>query len=167
MAGLLERVCVSTSCRLWRRQLRQLTLGAAVGMVLAGALGYTELGRDLQQSLFTGRQLVARPQILNLGEVKSGDQVCCGFKLRNVGLRSLWVLGVQVDCACILTSDLPVQLRPLESRDVTLAVRVPVVTHSQEADHLVRVLPNVDDANGPLIRIRFRMIPQEMAPVSR
>ncbi len=122
---------------------------------------FTDLGRDIQTSVFEGRQLVAQTRIVNLGTVRSGEQVWCSFDVRNIGLDSVRVLGIEADCACMVSSDVPFSLSPFAKRAVRITVSVPHVACTQDVWHLLRVLPDCDGGKGPIIRLTMRVEPAQ------
>jgi hypothetical protein len=134
--------------------------GLALGVLVGACWTCTDAGRDIQASLFSGRQLITQTRVLDLGSVSTGTEARGRFAVRNVGLNSVRLLGVQADCACIVATDLPCTLAPFARHEIEIIVRAPEVADSQSIHHVLRVLPDCDAGNGPMVLVTMNVVPR-------
>lgn len=71
---------------------------------------YGDLYRGWQR--FNGIQLCAGDSVLDLGEIPAGQTKSGNFRLRNLGGKSVVVLGTEVGCACVTANELPMTVPP-------------------------------------------------------
>lgn len=142
-------------------------LGLGVGAIVGAAFLCTDVGREMLASLLSGRQLATATRVLYLGKVHGGAEARASFGVRNVGLTSVRLLGVETDCACILASDLPCTLAPFVRREIEIIVRAPQVAETQRTWHVLRILPDRDGGKGPLVTVTMDVVPPQLRRKAR
>lgn len=95
--------------------------------------------RSLRAALASirGREVIIVPDVIDIGDVESGDLIEVTFKIKNISRNHINILGNYVSCSCTnINNRFPTTLPPGETLDLVLAVKIPVesnVNLSEEA----------------------------------
>lgn len=88
-----------------RRNRFALALCIAALALTAGAVGYHAIDRKAERSdsghSFAPHPVVRCPEVVEVGEAKSGDQVTAAFLIRNDGCAPLQITDIRTGCACV------------------------------------------------------------------
>lgn len=132
-------------------------LFAVVALFLAGS--YIIYG-DFRSGWFRlgGYQLIAEQYYVDLGSVSAGESKVGVFRLKNLTGKPIALLGVEVDCGCLATVELPLVVPARKSAGFEVVFSAGNVASEREVVH--RMVLNVDvDQPIQVLSVKVMVIP--------
>lgn len=113
------------------------------GVYRFGSIGMT-------RAYLSGFVIAAESPVIDLGEVRSGQEVTAEFRLRNLSARPVTILGANSDCGCLVL-DLP---KTVNGSEVTLLRVGFAPTARQEGTQISHTAALILDTDAPPVLLR-------------
>jgi len=108
----------------WLSLLIRSVIGAAVLIGLLCLWAYAQFGSlAVAAAYLRGERLMIRPDVVDLGELREGEEREVCLEATNFGGVPVRIVGSRSNCSCTVTQDLPITVPPGISREVRVFVK--------------------------------------------
>ena len=137
---------------------------ATLGVVLTLFVlwSYTTFG-DIRSGWFYlgGYHLIAEQSQIELGKVSAGESKPIKFRLKNLSRKEVFLLGIESDCSCLSTAELPILIPGGKTFDLEVFFQANRV--ETETEVLRWIIPNLSvDQPIQLMEFKATIVPNPM-----
>lgn len=139
-------------------EVRQIvTCAVLILLVIGSIVGLAPWGMSTSLAILRGDSIVVEPRVSDIGDGTPGEFHPGRIHLKNIGDKTVNLIGASSTCACIFNSDFPVTIAPGE----TLALDVTVKFAGNEGRFRARSEIYTDDVRQPVVHVSYvgRVVP--------